>query len=82
MPAPGFNRVLIAQVPAAGGRWAQVHFIADVVRDYFRITDHQTQRVYLTQVTANGDRGDLEVRPCVFNETNRNHKIEIWAARG
>ena len=81
VPFPGFDRVLIARVPAAGGRWAQVHFNADVVRDYFRITDHQTQRVYLTQMAANGDRGEVEVRPCVFSETNRNHKIEIRAAR-
>ena len=81
-PVPGFERVLIARVPAAGGRWAQVHFNADVVRDYFRITDHQTQRVYLTQVAANGDRGEVEVRPCVFSEINRNHKIEIRAASG
>ena len=81
-PVPGFEHVLIARVPAAGGRWAQVHFNADVVRDYFRITDHQTQRVYLTQVAANGDRGEVEVRPCVFSEINRNHKIEIRAASG
>ena len=82
VPVPGFARVLIARVPAAGGRWAQVHFNADVVTDYFRITNHQTQRVYLTQVKANGDREEVEVRPCVFSETNRNHKIEIRAARG
>lgn len=81
-PVPGFDRVLIARVPKAGGRWAQVHFNADVVRDFFRITDHHTQRVYLTQVAGNGDRGEVEVRPCVFSQTNRNHKIEIRAARG
>lgn len=78
----GFDRVLVARVPAAGGRWAQVHLNADVVRDYFRVTDQTTQRLYLTQVTANGDRSDVEVRPCVFSETNRNHKVEIRAASG
>ena len=40
------------------------------------------QRVYLTHIAANGDRSEVEVRPCVFSETNRNHKIEIRAARG
>ena len=81
-PAPRFDRVLIAQVPKAGGRWAQVHFNTDVVRDYFQITDLQTHRVYLTHVPANGDRSVVEVRPCVLSEANRNHKIEIGAARG
>ncbi len=78
----GFDRILIAQVPRAGGRWAQVHFNADVVRDYFRITDHKTQRVYLTRVAADGHRAEVEVRPCVYSQTNKNHKIEIGAARG
>ena len=81
-PVTGFDRVLIARVPRAGGRWAQVHFNADVVRDFFRITDHQTQRAYLTPVAGNGDRGEVEVRPCVFSQINRNHKIEIRAAGG
>ena len=79
-PMPGFDHVLIARVPRAGGRWAQVHFNADVVRDFFRIMDHHTQRVYLTQVAGNGDRREVEVRPCVFSQINRNHKIEIRAA--
>ena len=83
-PAPRepFDRILIAQVPRAGGRWAQVHFNTDVVREYFRITDHQTQRVYLTRVGAAGARSEVEVRPCVYSQTNKNHKIEIGAARG
>lgn len=79
---PAFDRVMIAQVPRAGGRWTQVHFNADVVRDYFRVADTRTQRVYLTRVMPNGDREDVEVRPVVFSQTNRNHKIEIGAARG
>jgi hypothetical protein len=80
-PVAEFDRILIAQVPAAGGRWSQVHFNTDVVRDYFRITDLITQRVYLTHVEPNGIRGEVEVRPCIFSQTNRNHKIEIGAAK-
>ena len=34
-PAVGFERILLAQVPRAGGRWAQVHFNAQVIGDYF-----------------------------------------------
>lgn len=76
------DQILIAQVPAAGGRWAQVHFNGDVTARYFRLTNLDVQRVYLTQVRQDGSRGDEEVRPCVFSTTNRNHKIEIGAARG
>ena len=81
-PATGSARVLIARVPGAGSRWSQVHFNADVVRNFFQITDRRTQRVYLTQVARNGARGEVEVRPCVFSEINRNHKMEIRAAKG
>jgi hypothetical protein len=82
IPAAAFNRILIAQVPKAGGRWAQVHFNTDVVREYFRIADYKTQRVYLTHVTPDGARAEVEVRPCVYSQANKNHKIEIGAARG
>ena len=50
------DRILIAQVPKAGGRWSQVHFNADVVREYFRLVDFGTQRVYLSQVGSGGVR--------------------------
>ena len=43
-PVSGFDRILIARVPAAGGRWSQVHFNTDIVRTYFQIAHHQTQR--------------------------------------
>lgn len=82
IPAPQFNRVLIAQVPEAGGRWAQLHLNADVIEQFFRITDRALQRVFLTQVSQAGERLDEEVRPCIFSEHNRNYKIEIGAARG
>lgn len=76
-----FDRVLIAQVPGAGGRWSQVHFNADIIKQYFRITDLGTQRVYLTRVGEDGQRGEEEVRPCIFAASNKNHKIEIAAAK-
>jgi hypothetical protein len=77
-----FDRVLIAKVPKAGGRWAQVHFNADIVEKFFQITDRMTQRVYLTHVSQAGGRDDVEVRACIFSERNRNYKIEIGAGRG
>ena len=76
------DRILIAQVPRAGGRWSQVHLNADVVRDYFRMVDLDTQRVYLSQVSSKGVRSEVEVRPCIYSSTNKNHRIEFGAATG
>jgi len=79
----GLDRVLLAQVPAAGGRWSQVHFNTQITEEFFRVTDVRTQRVYLTSVDPAGMRGEVEVRPVVFSQSsNRNHKIEIAAAKG
>ncbi|MEP0498822.1 MULTISPECIES: hypothetical protein [Alphaproteobacteria] len=77
-----FDRILIARVPASGGRRDHSHFNANVVRDYFRIADHQTQRVCLIHVGPRGEHDEVEVRQCVFSQTNRNQKFEIGAARG
>ena len=76
------DRVLVAQVPGAGVRWSQVHFNGTVVQQYFRIADFETQRVFLTHVLPDGTRSDVEVRQCVFSQTNRNHRIEFGAATG
>jgi hypothetical protein len=81
-PATGLDRILIAQVPGAGGRWSQVHFNADIIKQYFRITDREIQRVYLTLIHPDGTRGEDEVRPCVYSQSNKNFKIEIAAAKG
>lgn len=80
--AVALNRVLVAQVPAAGGRWSQVHFSGDIIEQYFRVTDVHVQRVYLTWIHADGTRGEEEVRPVIYSEVNKNHKIEIGAAKG
>ena len=77
-----FDRILVAQVPKAAGRWSQAHFNADVIKEYFRITDLNSQRVFLTLVDKNGNRADTEVRQCIYSHSNRNHKIEIGAAKG
>jgi len=77
-----FDRILLAQVPKAGGRWAQVHFNAQVIRDYFRLNRLATERIYLTRVSHDADRAGVEVRPCVYSaDSNKNHKIEIGAAK-
>lgn len=80
--APIEGRVLVAQVPAAGGRWHQVHFNREVVERFFRVQPNSTQRVYLQERLNTGELGEQEVRPCVYSETNRNHKIELGSHAG
>jgi hypothetical protein len=46
------------------------------------VTNIATQRVYLTRVDVGGVRAEEEVRPVVFSQANKNHKIEIAAAKG
>ncbi|WAH64056.1 phospholipase D family protein [Xanthomonas hortorum] len=75
------DRILLAQVPAAGERWSQVHFNTEITEQYFRVTDVANQRVYLTRIDNSGVRGDEEVRQVVFSQANGNHKIEIAAAK-
>ena len=80
--ATDFGRVLLAQVPRAGGRWAQVHFNAHVIHGYFRLNRLDIERVYLTRVSPDATRAEVEVRRCVFSAgSNRNHKIEVGAAK-
>ena len=77
------NCILIAQVPKAGDRWAQVHFNKDIVSDYFEITDYENQRVFLTHVRFDrGRAADPEVRRCLRGDANLNPRIEIGAASG
>jgi len=76
--APSSVRILIAQIPKAGGRWHQVHFNRDVIDQFFKIKPNTPQRVFLTEVLDDGSRGVPEQRPCVFSDSsNRNLKIEL-----
>lgn len=75
------DRVLIAQVPRAGGRWHQVHFNRDVINQFFRVQPNTNQRVYLIERRADGTLGQQEVRPCVLSQKNLNYKIELGARR-
>ncbi|MGE0358302.1 MAG: phospholipase D family protein [Burkholderiales bacterium] len=79
---PVFDRFLVAQIPKAGDRWAQGHFNAEVVKQFFRVSNLETQRVFLTPVDVGGTRGTETVRPVIYSETNKNYKIELRAAKG
>jgi HKD family nuclease len=76
------GRALVAYVPRAGGRWHQVHLNEDVVEEYFHIQPNSHQRLELRHVQAAGVYDDLEIRPVIMSETNRNRRLEIGARRG
>ncbi len=82
LPVGGTDRFLIAQVPEAGGRWHQLHLNKAVVEQFFRVHPNTAQRAYLVECKQDGSFGDQEVRPCVYSESNKNHKIEIGSHRG
>lgn len=76
------QRVLVAQVPAAGGRWHQVHLNEEVVDQFFQVRPESPQRAFLRECKSDGTLGDQEIRPCVMSHTNKNRKIEIKARAG
>lgn len=76
------DRILVAEVPDAGGRWSQSHLNAAVIEEYFRVTDLATQRTYLTHVDARGVRDEEKIRQIVYSTSNKNYKVEISAAKG
>lgn len=77
------DSILVARVPAAGGRWHQVHFNRDIVERFFRIIPQSEERAFMREVRADGTVGPEEVRPLVFTAGGgRNYRIEIAAGRG
>lgn len=82
LPVGSTDRFLVARVPKAGGRWHQIHFNIDVIREFFRVRHDTTQRVYLVECHQDGSFGQQEVRPCVYSEANKNLKIEIASHHG
>jgi hypothetical protein len=81
MPLPllrelsGNEFVLVAQVPRAGDRWTQVHFNAEVVQRFFRLSDSTT--VELEVVDRSGLYRETLRRPLVWSEINKNAKVEF-----
>jgi hypothetical protein len=71
------SRVLIAQVPAAGGRWRQIHYNAAVIEQFFQAQANSNQRIFLKEVRLDGTLGSDEVRPVVYSSSNKNYKIEV-----
>lgn len=76
------SRILIAQVPAAGGRWRQIHYNAAVIQQFFQAQPDSHQRIFLKEVHLDGTVGNDEVRPVVYSASNKNYKIEVSARLG
>lgn len=76
------SRVLVACVPAAGGRWNQIHYNKEVVNKFFRTDPNSSQRLFLREIKLDKTLGPDEVRPLVYSHTNKNFKVEIAAKRG
>jgi len=74
------SRVLIAQVPAAGDRWKQIHYNAAVIEQFFQAEANSHQRIFLKEVHQDGSYGPDEVRPIVYSSSNKNYKIEVSSA--
>ncbi len=75
------DRMLVAVVPRAKGRWHQVHFNAPAIDDYFRAQPNSAERVLLYRVEPGGVVPEPP-RPVVYSVANKNHKIEFRAHRG
>ena len=82
VPIGRTDRFLVAQVPRAGDRWHQIHFNAEVIKQFFRIRPNTAQRVSLMECGHDGSFGEEKMRPCVYSEANKNHKIEVASHLG
>lgn len=75
------GRVLIAHVPKAGGRWHQIHYNKEIVKNFFRMKSNSSQRAILQQIKQDGTKGLTERRPLIYSPSNKNYKIETYARR-
>jgi len=85
IPTPVTDRILIAQLPKAGGdygRWSQAHFNKDIIDQFFHARPDSTQRVYLTARRPDGSLLPQEVRRIIYSQSNKNMKIELGARKG
>ena len=67
--------VLVAQIPKGGNRWSQVGYSAQIIRDYFDAV--AGDQVFLRRLGS----ANVEEPRVINPESNRNHRIELGAAR-
>lgn len=73
----GTEPALVAEVPGAGGRWAQVHFNLDVMRRFFHLEPGKPKSVTLERISASGTLVSRSSRQLVFSTENSNAKLEF-----
>jgi hypothetical protein len=73
----GGHYVLVARVPRASDRWAQVGFNAEVAHKFFRVTPGQHATVRLERISCQGSSIGAEERRLVYSKSNRNHRLEF-----
>ncbi len=73
----GTEPALVAEVPGAGGRWAQVHFNLDVMRRFFHLEPGKPKSVTLERIAPNGTVQSRTLRQLVFSTENSNAKLEF-----
>lgn len=74
----GTETCLIAEVPAAGGRWQQVHLNKDVARQFFTLEPGGDRSITLERISSSGQVIERSARSLVFPESNRNSRIEFF----
>lgn len=79
-PSPS-GRVLIAEIPRAGGRWKQANFDLRTFRGFFGVRPDTVRRVVLQHVDESGELGALESRQSV-SVRSQNYRFELAAAAG
>jgi hypothetical protein len=73
--------VLVAEIPAGGGRWNQANFDLHSFQNFFGVQTGAVRRVVLQHVDSSGVLCALEKRPSVAVKS-RNFRFELEAASG
>lgn len=73
----GTELCLVAEVPGAGGRWQQVHFNIDVVRQFFNLDPGSDRSITLERLSSLGRVSERASRQLIIPESNRNARIEF-----
>lgn len=73
----GTEQALVAEVPGAGTRWAQVHFNLDVMRRFFHLEPGKPKSVTLERISPSGTLLSRSSRQLVFSTENSNAKLEF-----
>lgn len=77
----GTELCLVGEVPKAGGRFKQVHFNLDIVRQFFNLEPGSHRSITLERISPMGRVEERSSRQLVFPDSNRNARIEFSFGR-